>query len=128
MCSEGKIEIALVAGDIERCYEDLGTNEDDSEIEDIEDSNNSSAVIGVSKGMEPQEENIDYKDRESVKRLKTVGREFLKSSSAVVDIQHRSVRGFISSEEKWPAQDPRICPDCAERMNQVSTYQACPKT
>ncbi|KAF6218224.1 hypothetical protein HO133_006185 [Letharia lupina] len=127
MCSEGKIEIALVLDDIERCYEDLGTDEDDSEIEDIEDSDNSSAVIGVSKGMEPQEENIDYKDRESVKRLKTVGRDCLKFSSAVVDIQHKSVRDFISSEEKWLAQDPRICSDCTERMNQVSTYQAFPK-
>ncbi|KAF6236319.1 hypothetical protein HO173_005572 [Letharia columbiana] len=121
------LEVALVADDIERCYEDLGTDEDDDKIEEKEKSDNSSAVIGVSTGMEPQEEDIDYKDRESVKRLKTVCRDFLKFSSAVVDIQHRSVRDFISSEEKSLAQDPRICPDCAERMNQVSTYQASPK-
>lgn len=127
MCSEGRIEVALVADDIERCYEDLDHDEDDPEYEDIEDSGNSRAVIGVSTGTEVQEEAIDYKNRESIKRLKAVGRDFLKFSLAIVDVQHQSVRDFINSEERSLPQDSRICPECVKRMNRDSTYQASPK-
>ena len=127
MCSEGRIEIALVADDIEHCYEDLGHDDDNPEYEDSEDSDSNSAVIGVSTGTEAQETGIDYRDRESIKRLKAVGRDFLKFSSAVVDIQHKSVRDFVHSEEKSLPRDPRICPECIKRLNQDSTYQASPK-
>ena len=51
-----------------------------------------------------------YKDRDSVRTLKTVGRDFLKlsSASAVVDIRLRSVRDFLESEERSLPQDPKI--------------------
>ena len=127
MCSEGRIEIALVADDIERCYEDFGHDDDDPQYEDSEDSNSNSAVIGVSTGSEVQETGIDYRDRDSIKILKAVGRDFLKFSATVVDIQHKSVRDFVHSEEKLLPRDPRICPECIKRLNQDSTYQASPK-
>lgn len=127
MCSEGRIEVTLVADDVEHCYEDFGYDGDDLEYEDGEDSENNSAVIGVSTGVDPQEECIDHENRESIARLKTVGRDFLKFSSGFVDIQHKSVRDFVDSEKKPIALDSRVCPECLKRMNQDSTYQASPQ-
>ncbi len=127
MCSEDKIEINLVADDIEHCYEDLGLDEDDSRYEDNEESDNYPVDIGISTGVETQEEANDNEGRESIKRLKVVGRDFLKFSSTVVDVQHKSVRDFIHSEENPLPLDPGTCPECVKRMNQDSIYQASPK-
>ena len=127
MCSEGEIQTELVADDIERCYEDSDYDEDRSEDESDEAFGSSSEAIRTSTGLEAQEEIVAYKDRESVKALKTVGRDFLKFSSAVVSIQHRSVRDFLKSQERSLPHHPNICPECAQRMNQESTYQASPK-
>lgn len=83
--------------------------------------------IGIATSVDTKEEATDYDDRESVQRLKVVGRGFLKFSSAVVDVQYISVRDFIHSEEKLLPQDPRICPECVKRMNQDLFFQASPK-
>ena len=127
MCSEGRIEINLVADDIEHCYEDLEYYEDESEHVDNEESDDYPIDIRISTAVETEEEAIDYKDRESIQRLKVVGRDFLKFSSTVVDVQHQSVRDFIHSEGKSLPRDPRTCPECIKRMDQDSVYQASPK-
>lgn len=51
----------------------------------------------------------------------------MKFSSAIVEVQHKSVRDFIDSEEMSRPRDPRTCPECAKRMNHESAYQASPK-
>ena len=127
MCSEGKVEIALVADDIEHCYEDLGYDQDDSEYKENEDSDSSLGAFGVSAGMGCQDKNNDNEERESIKRLKAVGRDFLKFSSDIIEVQHQSVRDFINSEEGSLYRDSRICPECVKRMNQDPIYQAAPK-
>ena len=129
MCSEGQIETELVADDIEHCFEDLDPYEADLAPEDSEDSDTDTVVatvVEISPGMEAQERVAEY-DRDSIKRLKEVGRDFVKFSSAVVDVQHQSVRDFINSEEMSQPRDPRICSECAKRMNHESAYQASPK-
>ena len=127
MCSEGKVEIALVADDIEHCYEDLGYDQDDSEYDDeIEDSDNSLRPFGVSASTDFQDKNTDDEERESIKRLKAVGRDFLKFSSNIIEVQHQSVRDFINSEGSL-LRNSRVCPECVKRMNQDSIYHAAPK-
>ena len=126
MCSEGKVEIALVADDIEHCYEEPGYDQDDSEYDEIEDITNSFKPFGVSASTNIQDKNIDNEERESIKRLKVVGRDFLKFSSDIIEVQHQSVRDLINSEGSL-LRDSRICPECVKRMNQDSIYQAAPK-
>ena len=127
MCSEGKVETALVADDIEHCYEDLGFDQDDSDYDENVDSKSSLGPLGVSAGMDFQDRNIDDEERESIKRLKVVGRDFLKFSPDIIEVQHQSVRDFINSEEGFLLRDPKICPECVKRMDQDSIYQATPK-
>ena len=127
MCSEGKVETALVADDIEHCYEDLGYDQDDLEYKENEEADSSLVAFGVSAGMGFQDKNIDNEERESIRRLKAVGRDFLKFSSDIVEVQHQSVRDFINSVEGSLLRDSRICPECVKRMNQDSIYQAAPK-
>ena len=99
MCSESKVENALVADDIEHCYEDLDYDQDDSEYDDeIEDSDNSLRPFGVSASTDLQDKNIDDEERESIRRLKAVARDFLKFSSDIIEVQHQSVRDSINSE------------------------------
>ena len=126
MCSEGKVEIALVADDIEHCYEELGYDQDDSEYDENEYFTNSFKPFGVSASTNFQDKNIDNEERESIKRLKAVGRDFLNFSSDIIEVQHQSVRDFINSEGSL-LRDSRICPECVKRMNQDSIYQAAPK-
>ncbi|KAM0805820.1 hypothetical protein BDR22DRAFT_187859 [Usnea florida] len=122
MCSEGKVEIGLVADDIEHCYED-----DDSEYDETENSDNTSTPIRVSESKDFQDKKTDDEERESMKILKAVGRDFLKfSSTGIIEVQHQSVRDFINSEGSL-LRDPRICPECVKRMNRDSIYQAAPK-
>ena len=127
MCSEGRVEIALVADDIEHCYEDLGYDQDDLDHDENGDSNSSLRPFGVSASTDFQDKNIDDEERESIKRLKVVGRDFLKFSSDIIEVQHQSVRDFINSEEESLPRDSRICPECVKRMLQDSIYQAAPK-
>ena len=130
MCSDGKIETVLVADDIEHSFEDLESYEADHGSEDNGDSDVDSAVpafVGVSPSMEIRTSIAEHEDRDSIKRLKEVGRDFLKFSSTVVDLQHKSVRDFVCDEEMSQARDPRTCPECIKRINQESTYQASPK-
>lgn len=129
MCSGGEIATELVADDIGHCFEDLDPYEADLGSEDSEDSDTDSAVATInvlSTRMEAQERAIEYDDRDSIKRLREVGRDFLKISSAVVDVQHRSVRDLIDREEMSQPRDPRIFLECAKRMNHESAYQASP--
>ena len=126
MCSEDKVEIALVADDIEHCYEEPGYDQDDSEHDENEDSTNSFKPFGVSASTNFQDKNINDEERESIKRLKTVGRDFLKFSSDIVEVQHQSVRDFINSEGSL-LRVPRICPECIKRVKQDLIYQAAPK-
>lgn len=130
MCSESTIETELVVDDIEHCFEDLDPYEADHGPEDNEDSDTDSAfasVIELSPDMEARERAIEYDDRDSIKRLKEVGRHFVNFSSAIVDVQHKFVRDFINSEEMSQPQDPRIFLECAKRMNHESACQAFPK-
>ena len=126
MCSDGKVEIALVADDIEHRYEDLGYEQDDSESDENVDSNDLLGPSGVSVGMDYQDKNIDDEERESIKRLRVVGRDFLKFSADIIEVQHQSVRDFVNSEGESLLRGSRICPECG-RMNQDSIYQAAPK-
>ena len=127
MCSEGKVEIALVADDIEHCYEDLDYDQDDLEYKETEEFDNSSAAFGVSADVGFQDRNFDNEERESIKRLKAVGRDFLKFSSDIIEVQHQSVKDLINSEEESLRRDSRICPECVKRMNQDSINGATPK-
>ena len=118
MCSEGEIDSALVADDIEKCFEDHEYSDTDAAI--VIDTR-------VSLGIEAQEGVTNHEDRDSIKRLKEVGRDFLKFSSDVVHIQHQSVRDFFDSEERPQPRDSRMCPACSKRMDQGSAYQASQK-
>lgn len=126
MCSEGKIETALVADDIEHCYEDPVHDQDDWEYDENVDSDTSLGAFEVSAITGFQDENIDNDERDSIKRLKAVGRDFLKFSSDIVEVRHQSVRDFINSEGSL-LRNPRICPECTKRVKQDLIYQAAPK-
>lgn len=118
MCSEGEIDSALVADDIEKCFEDHEYSDTDAAI--VIDTR-------VSLGIEAQEGVTNHEDRDSIKRLKEVCRDFLKFSSAAVHIQHQSVRDFVDSEERPQPRDSGMCPACSKRMDQESAYQASQK-
>jgi ankyrin repeat protein len=122
VCGEGRIDANWVADELQNLYGDDNIPPDSDQEETPDDDVDASDLAEFEQGDDT--EAGANEQREIVKDLQRIGRDFLKFNGDIVEFDHKSVRDFVIDDEKLIRHQTFRCPECADRIASYSVYEA----